>query len=100
MKDRTVLSILYTMTDNYTKGRDTPVTQIMVNQVPCRKRTNEEFWFNAKTEEYDVDNVILDLGYDVNVLPKQTWEMMGEPELVWSPIQLRLTNQHKIVSIG
>jgi hypothetical protein len=47
-----------------------------------------------------VDNVILDLGSDVNVLPKQTWEMMGKPELVWSPIQLRLMNQHKIVPIG
>jgi hypothetical protein len=50
--------------------------------------------------EYDVDNVILDLGSDVNVLPKQTWEMMGENELVWSHVQLRLVNQHKIVLIG
>jgi len=25
---------------------------------------------------------------------------MGEPELIWSPIQLRLANQHKIVPIG
>jgi hypothetical protein len=50
--------------------------------------------------EHDVDNVILDLGYDVNVLPKETWEMMGKPELVWSHVQLRLTNQHKIVPIG
>jgi hypothetical protein len=47
-----------------------------------------------------VDNVILDLGSDVNVLPKKTWEMMGKPKLVWSPVQLRLMNQHKIVSIG
>jgi hypothetical protein len=26
--------------------------------------------------------------------------MMGEPELIWSPVQLRLMNQHKIVLIG
>jgi hypothetical protein len=39
-------------------------------------------------------------GTDVNVLPKQTWEMMGKPKLVWSLVQLRLMNQHKIVSIG
>jgi hypothetical protein len=36
----------------------------------------------------------------VNVLPKKIWEMMGEPELVWSHVQLRLVNQHKIVLIG
>jgi hypothetical protein len=30
--------------------------------------------------------LFFDLGFDVNVLPKKRWEMMGEPELVWSPI--------------
>jgi hypothetical protein len=47
-----------------------------------------------------VDNFILDLGSDMNVLPKQTWEMMGKTKLVWSLIQLRLVNQQKIVLIG
>jgi hypothetical protein len=47
-----------------------------------------------------VDNIILDLGSDVNVLPKKTWELMGKPKLVWSPVQLILANQHKIVLIG
>jgi hypothetical protein len=27
------------------------------------------------------------------------WEMMGKPKLVWSTIQLRLENQHKIIPI-
>jgi hypothetical protein len=31
---------------------------------------------------------------------EKTWEMMGKPKLIWSPIQLRLENQHKIVPIG
>jgi hypothetical protein len=47
-----------------------------------------------------VDNDILDLGYYVNVLPKNTCEMMGKPKLIWSLVQLRLTNKHKIVPIG
>jgi hypothetical protein len=54
--------------------------------------TNREFRFNAQIGEYDVDNVILDLGSYVNVLPKNTSEMMGKPKLVWSPVQLRLVN--------
>jgi hypothetical protein len=47
-----------------------------------------------------MDKIILDLGPDVNVLLNQTWEMMGKPKLIWSPIQLRLANQHNIVPIG
>jgi hypothetical protein len=70
MRDKTVLSILYNMIDHCVKGRDTLVTQQMINQVLRRKRTNKEFKFNAHIGEYDVDNFILDLGLDVNVLPK------------------------------
>jgi hypothetical protein len=47
-----------------------------------------------------VDNIILESDSDVNMLPNKTWEMMGKPKLIWSPIQLRLANQHKIVPIG
>ena len=36
----------------------------------------------------------------MNVLTRQTWEQMGKPELEWSPIQLRLANQQKIVPLG
>jgi hypothetical protein len=50
--------------------------------------------------KYDVDNIILDLGSDVNVLPKKTWEFMGKTKLLWYPVQLRIENQQKIVLIG
>jgi hypothetical protein len=79
MKDETTLSTLYDMISHCTRGRETPITQRMVNQVLRRKRTNEEFKFSAQIGEYDVDNVILDLGSDVNFLPKKTWELMGKP---------------------
>jgi len=49
----------------------------------------------AKIGEYEMDQVILDLGSNVNVLPKPTWERMARPTLQWSPIQLRMTNQKK-----
>ena len=45
-------------------------------------------------------DIILDLGSEVNVLTKKTWEQMGKPTLEWSPIQLRLANQQKIVPLG
>jgi hypothetical protein len=27
---------------------------------------------------YDIKDVMLDLGYDVNILPKKSWEAMGK----------------------
>ena len=55
---------------------------------------------NVQIGKYDMIDVILDLGSDVNVLPKQTWGQMGKPSLVLSPIQLRLANQQRIVPLG
>jgi hypothetical protein len=45
-------------------------------------------------------DIILDLGSEVNVLPKKTWKCMGEPTLGYSPVQLKLENQHRFVLIG
>jgi len=72
----------------------------MVNQALHRKRTNKEFRFSVQIGEYDVDNSILDLGFDVNFLPKKTWALMVKPHLVWFLFHIRLSNQHKIVPIG
>ena len=54
----------------------------------------------AQIGEHKMTEVILDLGSEVNVLTKQTWEQMGKPTLDWSPIQLRLSNQQKILPLG
>ena len=47
-----------------------------------------------------MDQVILDLGYDANVLHKKTWQQMGKAKLEWSIIQLRMENQQKIIPLG
>ena len=54
----------------------------------------------AQIGDYDMDYIILDLGSDVNILTCQTWEIMGKPPLEWSPIQLRLANQAKVIPVG
>lgn len=43
---------------------------------------------------------MLDLGFDVNILTNKSWEAMGKPRLVYSPIQLRMANPYIILSIG
>jgi hypothetical protein len=45
-------------------------------------------------------DVILDLGSELNVLPKKTWHCMGEPTLGYSLVQLKLANQHIVLPIG
>jgi hypothetical protein len=35
---------------------------------------------------YDMEGVMLDTGFDMNILLKKSWEVMGKPKLVWSPI--------------
>jgi hypothetical protein len=45
-------------------------------------------------------DIILDLGSEVNVLPKKTWQCMGEPTLVYSHVQLKLSNQHRVLPSG
>jgi hypothetical protein len=70
-----------------------------VNQLHIRRRTSREFRLNANIGEFNMGDIILDLGSEVNVLPKKTWKCMGEPTLVYSTIQLKLANQHRVLPI-
>jgi hypothetical protein len=65
-----------------------------------QKCIGQEFNMTTELGGYNMDGVMLDLGYAVKILPKKSWEVMGEPKLVWSPIQLWLSNQYKIYPIG
>ena len=67
-------------------GRDKTLNRVRI-------RMGREMRLNAQIGEYDMIDVILDLGFKVNVLNKQTWEQMGKPTLEWSHIELRLANQ-------
>jgi hypothetical protein len=65
-----------------------------------RRRTSREFRLNANIEDFNMGDIRLDLGSEMNVLPKKTWQCMGEPTLGYSPVQLKLTNQHTMLPIG
>ena len=47
-----------------------------------------------------MDEVVMDLGSEVNVMTRQTWEIMAKPKLAFSPIQLRLANQQRVIPLG
>jgi len=63
-------------------------------------QTGMEMRLTMQIREYEMDQVILDLGSNMNVLPKQTWERIGKPVLQWSHIQLQMANQQKILPMG
>ena len=63
-----------------------PVVNRVVHHIKKYIRTWKEMRLNAQIGDYDMDEVILDLGSEVNVLTKQTWELMGKPKLHYSPI--------------
>ena len=56
-----------------------------VNSLQKRK-TGKEMQINVQIGDYEVNSVILKLGYDINILTKQTWKSMGKPMLGWSPV--------------
>ena len=62
-----------------------------VNSLQNRK-TGKEMRMNIQIGDYEVDSSILDLGSDVNILTKKTWQLMGKQTLGWSSMQLRLAN--------
>ena len=80
-----------------TEGKLEPKT---VNHLHTRRRKSREFRLNANIGDFNMGDIILDLGSEVNVLPKKTWKCMGEPTLGYSPVQLKLENQHRVLPIG
>jgi hypothetical protein len=74
--------------------------QKTVNHVQRKTSKNREFRLNANIGDFNMGDIILYLGLEVNVLPKKTWECMGEPTLGYSPIHLKLENQHRVIPLG
>jgi hypothetical protein len=75
-------------------------TNKTAHQIKKYIQTRRRMRLNAKIGDYDMDEVILDLGSRVNVLTKKTYEPMGKPKLRYSPIQIRLVNQHRVSPMG
>ena len=59
------------------KDNATHKLRVIKNLGKHKAGTGCEMRLTAQIGEYEMDQVILDSGFDVNVLPKQTWECMG-----------------------
>jgi hypothetical protein len=57
-----------------------------INHLHTRRRISREFRLNANIGDFNMGDIILDLGSEVNVLPKNTWQYMGDHTLGYSPV--------------
>jgi hypothetical protein len=70
-----------------------------INHMHTIRRSNREFRLNTSIRDFNMGDIILDLGFESNVLPNKTWQCMGEPTLGYSPFHLKLVNQHRVLPI-
>ena len=93
------MKMIRTCVDTQEETISAPLPKRGVKQVEKKNRTSKDPKFDVEIGGYEMDNIILDLGSDVNILPKKSWLYMSKPKLVWSSVQLRLVNQYKIYHI-
>jgi hypothetical protein len=63
-----------------------PLLERDLCEVSKKKHKRREFKMMTELISYEMDGVMLDLGYDVNIFPKKSWELKGKLSLVWLPI--------------
>jgi len=101
LRNQKAVENLQALIDNCVEKANPPTKVKYVHKLYKHKKcTGREMWLTTQIGNYEIDQVIMDLGSDANVLPKQTWQRMGEPKLEWSTIQLRMANQQKIILLG
>jgi hypothetical protein len=92
LNDPSSIKVLQNMLEICNTDVEGNLEQKTVNHLNTRRRTSREFRPNANIGVFNMGDIILDLGSEVNVLPKKTWKCMGEPTLRYSHVQLKLAN--------
>jgi hypothetical protein len=81
LNDSSSVKILKNILERCSIEIDRKLEQKIVNHLHTRRRTSREFRMNANIGDFNMGDIILDLGSEVNVLPKKTWQCMGEHTL-------------------
>jgi hypothetical protein len=86
LNDPSSAKVLQNMLERCNTDEEGKLENKIVNHLHTRRRTSREFRLNDNIEDFNMGDIILDLGSEVNVLPKKTWQCMGEPTLGYSPV--------------
>lgn len=94
LRDSKVVECLQELINKCTRKEKVPDGHWVVRKIGKHKvRMKCEMMIIAQIVDYEMDQVIFDLGSDANVLLKKTWERMGISMPQWSAIQLRMANE-------
>jgi hypothetical protein len=77
LNDPSSIKILQNMLEICSIETDGKLEQKTVNHLHTRRRTSREFMMNANIGDFNMGDIILGLGFEVNVLPKKTCKCMG-----------------------
>jgi hypothetical protein len=100
LSDPSSMKILQNILEKCSNETEEKIEPKTINHLHTRRRTSREFRLNDNIGDFNMGDIILDLGSEVNVLPKKTWPCMGDPTLGSSNVQLKLKNQHRVLPIG
>jgi hypothetical protein len=100
LNDPSSVKVLQNILEICNTDVDGNLEQKIVNHFHTRRRTSREFRLNVNIGDFNMGVIILDLGSEVNVLPKKTCHCMGDITLGYSHVQLKLANQHSVLPIG
>jgi hypothetical protein len=100
LSDPSSVKILQNVLEKCSSEMEQKIEPKIVNHLHTRRRTSRGFRLNGNIGDFNMGDIILDLGSEVNVLPKKTWQWTGEPTLGYSNVQLKLENQHRVLPIG
>lgn len=96
--NKKVVDNLQALINIFTEKEQPQMDQKDINKVYKNKRKiSHEMHLTTQIGDFEIEQVILDLGYNLNVITKKTLQKMGEPKLEWSTIQLCMENQQKII---
>lgn len=91
-RDQKALEGLQSILNNCERQVGGKTIDRVVNQVQKKTRTSGEMRLTMQIGDYEMEQIVLDIGSDINVLMKKTWDLMEKPTLKWSPVKLRMAN--------
>jgi hypothetical protein len=86
LNDKNSMDVFKGMLEKYSIEEGVGTKPKKINHVHRKKIASKEFILNANIGDFNMGNVILDLGSDVNIFPNKTSEATGEPTLGYSNI--------------
>jgi hypothetical protein len=72
--DPSFVKILQNILEKCSNEMEQKIEPKIFNHLHTRRRTSREFRLNANIGGFNMGDIILDLGSEVNVLPKKTWQ--------------------------